>query len=179
MKNKTILHYKILEELGCGGMGIMYKAHDTELERDVAIKFLPAHIANDADERERFKIEAKAAAALNHASIATIYSIEKSDDETFIIMEYIDGHELKDKIAKGPVAINDVMNFNSNCTGTPDGPRKRGGPPRYQVFEYYDYVQRRRQKTWILAWQSFGDRASLRYRDYVRNGGLHVAGTSQ
>lgn len=109
MIGKRILHYKILEELGRGGMGVVYKAHDSELERDVAIKFLPRHIASDANERERFKIEAKAAAALNHANIATIYAIEKSDDESFIVMEYIDGQELKDKIASGPIAIADAI----------------------------------------------------------------------
>jgi non-specific serine/threonine protein kinase len=96
MTGKTILHYKILEKLGEGGMGVVYKAEDTKLERDVAIKFLPHHIAANAEERERFKIEAKAAAALNHPNIATIHAIEEYDDEMFIVMEYIDGRELRD-----------------------------------------------------------------------------------
>ena len=72
MADKSILHYKILEKLGAGGMGVVYKARDTKLDRDVAIKFLPKHIASNADERKRFEIEAKAAAALNHPNIATI-----------------------------------------------------------------------------------------------------------
>ena len=91
MIGKRILHYKILEKLGEGGMGVVYKAEDTRLKRDVAIKFLPKHIAANDEERDRFKIEARAAAALNHPNIATIYAIEESDDEMFIVMEYIEG----------------------------------------------------------------------------------------
>ena len=98
MIGETILHYKIIEMLGEGGMGIVYKAHDTRLKRDVAIKFLPSRIAANDEERERFKIEGQAAAALNHPNIATIHAIEESDDEMFIVMEYIEGQELKDII---------------------------------------------------------------------------------
>lgn len=98
MIGKTILHYKIIEQVGQGGMGVVYKALDTKLERTVAIKFLPPHIAANKDERERFKIEAKAAAALNHPNIAHIYAIEESDNQMFLVMEYIDGQELKDII---------------------------------------------------------------------------------
>ncbi len=109
MIGKTILHYKILEKLGEGGMGVVYKAEDTKLERTVAIKFLPRQAAVNAEERERFKIEAKAAAALNHSNIATIHAIEELDEETFIVMEYIDGVELKDKIASGKLPSRDVL----------------------------------------------------------------------
>ena len=98
MIGKTISHYKILEKLGEGGMGIVFQAEDSKLERTVAIKFLPRHISTNSEERLRFKIEAKAAAALNHPNIATIYAIEETDNEMFIVMEYIDGVELKDKI---------------------------------------------------------------------------------
>jgi serine/threonine protein kinase len=103
MIGKTILHYKILEKLGEGGMGVVYLAEDTRLERKVAIKFLPQHIAASKEERQRFEIEAKAAAALNHPNIAIIHTIEEHNDpqrggEMFIVMEYIDGRELKDVI---------------------------------------------------------------------------------
>ena len=81
MISKTILHYKIIEKLGEGGMGVVYKAKDNRLERDVAIKFLPRRISANSEERERFKIEAKAAAALNHPKIAHIYTIEETEDE--------------------------------------------------------------------------------------------------
>lgn len=98
MIGKTILHYKILEKLGEGGMGVVYKVEDTKLDRTVAIKFLPHHVAANEEEKQRFVIEAKAAAALNHSNIATIHNIEEADCEIFIVMEYIEGQELKNII---------------------------------------------------------------------------------
>ena len=111
MIGKTISHYKIIEKLGEGGMGIVYKAEDTKLARTVAIKFLPKHVSLNDTERERFKIEAKAAAQLNHPNIATIHSIEDVDDELFIVMEYIDGKELKEIINSGPLAIDETLDI--------------------------------------------------------------------
>ena len=111
MIGETILHYKILEKLGQGGMGVVYLAEDLNLERKVAIKFLPRHIADNSEERERFKIEAKAAAALNQTNIATIHAIEESSNDTFIVMEYIDGIELKDKIKSGSIPTNEAINI--------------------------------------------------------------------
>ncbi|MCK4816144.1 protein kinase, partial [bacterium] len=87
MIGKSISHYEIVEKLGTGGMGVVYKAHDTKLKRMVAIKFLPSHIAQNSDERKRFEIEAQAAAALNHPNIATTHAIEHTDDDVFIVME--------------------------------------------------------------------------------------------
>ena len=106
---KRISHYQILEELGRGGMGVVYKAHDIKLDRDVAIKFLPRHITASAVDRERFTIEARAAAALNHPHIATIYSIEEVDGETFFVMECIDGQELKNRIQSAPLSVEEVV----------------------------------------------------------------------
>ena len=111
MIGETILHYKILKKLGEGGMGIVYKAEDTKLKREVAIKFLPHQISANKEERQRFEIEAQAAAALNHPNIATIYAIEESDKEVFIAMEYIEGTELKDKISKFLPSIEESLNI--------------------------------------------------------------------
>jgi len=109
MVGKKILHYNILKKLGEGGMGIVYLTEDTKLKREVAIKFLPRSIATNTEDRERFKIEAQAAAALNHPNISHIYAIEETDDEIFIVMEYIDGEELKEKISKGTVTIDQTI----------------------------------------------------------------------
>jgi serine/threonine protein kinase/Tfp pilus assembly protein PilF len=112
MIGKQILHYQIREKLGEGGMGVVYLAEDTKLKRQVAIKFLPSHIAMDSDERKRFEIEAQAAAALNHPNIAHIYAIEETDDDIFIAMEYIQGQELKSLVGiPGSIAIDDVLDY--------------------------------------------------------------------
>lgn len=109
MVGSKILHYKIVEKLGEGGMGVVYLAEDTKLERKVAIKFLPQQISSNSEERERFKIEAKAAASLNHPNIATIHSIEEVDNQMFLVMEYIDGIELKAKINKENIETDEVI----------------------------------------------------------------------
>ena len=111
MIGQTILHYKILSKLGEGGMGIVYKAEDTKLDRIVALKFLPPHISANDEEKKRFIHEAKAAASLNHPNITTIHNIEEIDDKSFIVMEYIKGRELKDKIEAGPLPIDGTLNL--------------------------------------------------------------------
>lgn len=94
MIGQTLLQYHILEKIGEGGMGIVYKARDSRLNRDVAIKFLPQATANVEEDRQRFMLEAQAAAALNHPNITTIHAIEQSEETLFIVMEYIEGQEL-------------------------------------------------------------------------------------
>jgi eukaryotic-like serine/threonine-protein kinase len=112
MIGQTISHYKILTKLGEGGMGVVYKAEDTKLKRLVAIKFLPRQIAASEEERERFKIEAQAAAALNHPNIATIHAIEEIDGDMFIVMEFIDGEELRKLlIDNGQLSIDNCLNY--------------------------------------------------------------------
>ncbi len=109
MLGQTILHYKIIEKLGQGGMGVVYLAEDMKLERKVAIKFLPPHISGNPEERQRFIIEAKAAASLNHKNIATVHSIEEADNKLFIVMEYIKGVELSAKIKSGVIPFDEAV----------------------------------------------------------------------
>ena len=109
MTGKKVLHYTILEKLGEGGMGVVYLAEDNKLKRRVAIKFLPGHITGNSEERRRFETEAQAAAALNHPNIATIYAIEESNDDIFLVMEYITGRHLKDHIKSKPLPVAEAV----------------------------------------------------------------------
>jgi len=111
MIGKTISHYKILEKLGEGGMGVVYKAQDTKLDRLVALKFLPPHLTSEFEEKERFIHEAKAASALNHTNITTIYEIDEFEGQMFIVMEYVEGRTLKQVIEKEALSIKKVLDI--------------------------------------------------------------------
>ena len=111
MIGQTISHYKVIEKLGAGGMGEVFLAEDTELGRQVALKFLPAALTNDPDVLARFKREAQALAALNHPHIVTVYQVVEHDDQPVMVMEYVSGKSLRDVASSGDVAFDDVLEW--------------------------------------------------------------------
>ena len=111
MIGQTISHYRVIEKLGEGGMGIVYKAEDTSLDRPVALKFLAAHAIEDPEHKARFVREAKASARLDHQNICPVYEIDEADGHTFLAMAYLEGQTVKDKVAERPLKLDEALDI--------------------------------------------------------------------
>src|SRR5262245_4169443 len=126
MTLNEIAHYRVIDKLGAGGMGEVYLAEDIRLDRKVALKLLPEQFTRDEDRVRRFVQEAKAASALNHPNIITIFEIGQTEDRHYITTEFIEGETLRDKLSRGPLTVSETLEVAIQVAGALDAAHKAG-----------------------------------------------------
>ncbi|HXY08956.1 MAG TPA: serine/threonine-protein kinase [Terriglobales bacterium] len=126
LEGQSISHYRIVERIGRGGMGVVYKAEDLRLRRYVALKLLPAYLAADREALQRFEREAQAASALNHPNICTVYEVDEAEGLHFIAIELLDGETLKERIARGPLEIREILRISIEICDALEGAHSAG-----------------------------------------------------
>jgi len=126
MIGRTFSHYRVIERLGAGGMGEVYKAHDQHLDRDVAIKVLPPGTLDDEEARRRFRREAKALSRLNHAHIATVHDFDSADGVDFLVMEYVAGRALSEHIGQSPLTEREIAGYGHDVAAALEEAHERG-----------------------------------------------------
>ena len=130
MVGQVLKHYRILEQIGAGGMGVVYRAHDEELDRDVAIKVLPPGTLADDSAGRRFRKEAMSLARLNHPNVAGIHGVEEINGRHFLIMELVPGETLADRIARGALPLDEALTIAKQITAALEEAHEKGRPSR-------------------------------------------------